>query len=182
MALTLALLAALILVLRPVAAGGQLGQRTDANEMGRKLTLLQDAVMESRDTRQRLEERELNAYLFEVLKRSPVSSSGLLKLDLRAINARLLEGQLVVVLDTTVGPLRITQEIRARPVRQEDRWRYDVLAMRVGLLPLPRFLGAWMAGRSAGAFDGLVREREVLDRLQVLEVKSGWVLAATSGP
>ena len=125
---------------------------------------------------------EVNAYLYEILRRSPQASRQWLGLDLKAAQLNVLEGRVVVLLVAEKGPLRLTQEMQVVPVRQSDRWSCEVTGMRMGHLPLPRGLAQKLALRSAGLFSGLFREREVLERMAVIQVSDGVIEAATTGP
>lgn len=179
--LTLLLLAALVLMMQPVPAAGRLGNRADANELGRKLTTVQDAVMEGRATSQQLLEHEINAYLVEILRRTPTTQRSWLGADLKAVNLRLADGRVVAVYLVEAGPFKLTQEITVELRRNEDRWSYAVRSLRVGRLSMPAPLGKLLSRRAARVFEGLNREREMLDRVAQLELKTGWVQAATSG-
>lgn len=179
--ITLLLLVALVLMMQPVPAGGRLGNRADANELGRKLTTLQDAVLEGRASVQQLLEHEINAYLLEILRRAPSSKRSWLGAELKAVNLRLAEGNVVAVYLVEAGPFKLTQEITVAPVREGDHWGYAVRAVRVGRMPMPSPLGAMLSRRAAGVFDGLSREREMLDRVAQVDIKVGWVQAATTG-
>ena len=88
----------------------------------------------------------------------------------------------VVLLVAEKGPLRLTQEIQVVPVRSGDRWTCEVTALRMGHLPLPHGLAQKLAQRSSGVFSGLYREREVLERMAVVQVKDGVIETATTGP
>lgn len=180
--LTLSLLLVLIQLLRPVLPSADVGGRPDANELGRKLTVLQEGLMERRTTSQLLPEAEVNAYVNEILRRSPAGSRNWLGLELKVLQLNLQNDLVVVLLVAEKGPLRLTQEIQAVPVRQGDRWTCETKALRMGHLPLPRALARQLAARSAGVFGGLSREREVLERMAVIQIKDGAIEAATSGP
>jgi hypothetical protein len=182
LALSASLLAVIVLVLRPVAPEGRAGTLDDANELGRKLTDLRDATEKQRQVDYRIEEAEVNAYIAEMLKKSPPSATtGPLAFDLRGIQVALREGELVVLLVTEHAPITLTQEIRVVPVRQDERWTFVVKGMRMGRLPLPAALATKLAARSAGAFSSLAKEQALIEQLAVLDVKKGWVQTATSG-
>ncbi len=180
--LSLGLLVVLVQLLRPVLPTADVGGRTDANELGRKLTALQEGLMERRETAEALPEVEVNAYLNEILRRSPPAARHWIGLELKAVQLTLLEGRVVVLLVAEKGPLRLTQEIQVVPVRSGDRWTCEVTALRMGHLPLPHGLAQKLAQRSSGVFSGLYREREVLERMAVVQVKDGVIETATTGP
>ncbi len=180
MLVTASLLAVLVSIMLPSPPAGRMGSANDANIMARKLTNLRAALPEERAAAYRLSEAEINAYLAAMLKKSPPSSSW--GLDLKRINVALGEGELLVLLETVRGPFILTQEWRVAPVHHEDRWQFDVVGMRMGRLPLPARLAVPLAARSAGAFNGLAREREVFERLAVFEVTRGWIQVASKRP
>lgn len=180
MLVTGGLLAVLILVLLPTTPAGRVGSPNDAGTMARKLTNLRDTMREDRSAAYRISELELNAYLVAILKKSPPSSSW--GFDLQRINVALGVGELHVLLETVRGPFTLTQELRVVPVHREGRWQFEVAGMRMGRLPLPAMLAVPLAARSAGAFDSLAREREVMERLAVFEVNTGWIQVASKTP
>lgn len=180
MLVTASLLAILVSILLPVTPAGRMGSANDSNVMARKLTSLRDTLQEDRSATYRISEAEINAYLAGALKRSPPSSSW--GLDLKRINVALGAGELLVLLETVRGPFTLTQELRVAPVQRDGRWQFDVVGMRMGRLPLPAFLADPLAARSAGAFSSLAKEREVIERLAVFEVTTGWIQVASKRP
>lgn len=179
--ITLGLLAVLVQLLRPVTPQAAVGTQSDANILGRKLTALQDALMENRARSESLQEAEINAYLFEILQRSDSSRRSWMGLNLQTVQIRLLEGKALALLSAGQGAWQITQEIEVVPERGDGGWTCQVTAMRVGHLPLPRGLARELAARSGRIFDGLSREAEVLKRMNGLRLSHGAVEAITAG-
>lgn len=178
--LSAGLLAALVALLLPVTPTGQVGVLADANILGQKLRNLREAMHTGREISYRISESELNAYLVEMLKKSPPSNSW--GLDLRRINVTFQNGSFLVLLEVVRGPFTLTQELRVVPVQRDGRWAFDVTGMRMGRLQLPQQIAAPLAARSAGAFNSLAQERELLERLSALEVKTAWIQVATKNP
>lgn len=179
--ITLGLLVVLVQLMRPVQPRAEVGSRSEANILGRKLTVLQDALMEHRARTELLPESEINAYLFEILQRSDPSRRSWLGLNLQTVQIRLVEGKALVLLSAGQGAWQITQEINVTPVRSDGGWTCEVTAMRIGHLPLPRSLAKGLAARSGQVFGGLSREAEVLKRMNELRLSQGVVEAITAG-
>lgn len=179
--INLLLLLVVVQLVRPAPFRAEIGSRADANALGRKLTVLQDAVMENRARTEVLPEAEVNAYLFEILQRSNPSSRRWLGLNLQAVRLQFLDGKALAVMSAGQGAWQITQEITVVPVRGDGGWTCNVTAMRIGHLPLPGGLARRLAARSARVFDGLAREAEVIKRLKDVRIKQGVVEATASG-
>ena len=179
--ITLGLLVVLVQLMRPVHPQAAVGTRSEANVLGRQLTALQDALMESRARSESLPESAINAYLYEILQRSEPSQRRWLGLNLQAVQIRLVEGKALALLSAGQGAWQITQEIEVVAVRDEQGWTCKVTAMRIGHLPLPRGLAQGLAARAGRVFDGLSREAEVLKRMNELRLNQGVVEAITAG-
>lgn len=179
--ITLGLLGVLVQLMRPVLPQAAVGSRADANVLGRKLTSLQDAVMENRARAEQLPESEINAYLLEILQRSHPSSRRWWGLNLQTVQIRLAEGKALVLLSAGQGAWQITQEIEVAPQPGEGGWTCEVAAMRIGHLPLPGGLARKLAARSGKVFDGLSREAEVLKQMNELRLRPGVMEAITAG-
>jgi hypothetical protein len=182
MTVSLALLAALALLVYPVEPAGQPGGLLEAQGLAQKLHLLQVAALERRALEQEATERELNGYLAQILRNTPNrKAGGPLPFEMESIRVDLQPGEIVTVLVTKLSWITLTYELRSAPSRRDGRFALDLLGLRMGHVPLPGALGGHVAGRLANIFSRLEREKRLLDQLSTISVEDGVVRAATPG-
>lgn len=171
-AVFLALLAAVVLMLRPVAPGGQDGGPQDAIRARQKLGLLKGAVLDGYANSQRLSEAEINGYLADLLEKTSSGSASSLKL--RKVNFALNDPTVALVLVSDLGPATLTYEITGELTRGADRkCGFAVQTVRLGHLPMPGGLGDWLSARAFVVFSRLREERTLLDQMAAVSVGQG---------
>jgi hypothetical protein len=178
---TLALLFAIIQILRPVAPSGHNGSAQDALRLRQKLGLLKGAALDGRAASQRISEVEVNSYLAELVQSAMGGSSSDLY-RLRTVNVAMENGKITVVLVSSAGPASLSYEMVGTPARTSDRhFLYDVETVRLGHLPMPGPLGQWVAGQAHNVFSKMRDERELLDRMARVQVGQREIEVATPG-
>lgn len=178
LAITLALLYAIIMILRPVVPTGSEGNPQDVQRLRQKLGLLKGAVLESRPGAQRISEVEVNSYLAELVGRNKDDSAYVLK----KVNVAMNAGQVIVVLVSKFGPATLTYEITGVPGHSPDHhFDFLVRSVRLGQLPMPGALGDWLSGKAFVVFSKMSDERSLLDKMDKIEIGQGEARVETDG-
>jgi hypothetical protein len=175
-----ALLIAIIMALRPAVPTGSDGTLQDAQRLRQKLGLLKGAALDGRAISQNLSELEINGYLAELVTQVQQAESD--RYRLRRINMAMGSGRIVVLLATSIGPMALTYELTGTPSRGADRrFAFALHRVRLGHLPMPGAMGNWLAGRAYSVFSRMEDERDLLDRMDAIEVGQGELAVRTRG-
>ena len=174
----LALLLAIVMMLRPVVSNGAEGGLQDAQRLQQKMRTLKSAIMDRKAVTQRISEAEINGYFSDLLRRAPPEGGAM---TLTRINMELVDGRAIVVLESRLGPVRITYKITGRPDTSGDTLQFPIDSVQVGQLPLPQPLGGWVAGSVGVVFSNMADERRILGELSKLDVGAGEATAVTGG-
>ncbi|MBU1694688.1 MAG: zinc ribbon domain-containing protein [Verrucomicrobia bacterium] len=175
------LLVAMGLLLWPARPGGAPGGEAEAREFIGKMRILATAAERGGLIAEIVSEAEINAYLAELLKRTPAlsRSEGMSQLGIGEVNFRFQPDSITVTVVALWGPVRLSYEVSGRPVWPEGRFGFDVRSARWGHLPLVGPAAHWMIRRLEVMFSGMERERNILDHIQRLDMGQGRVRVAT---
>lgn len=178
----LALACVIGLVLWPTELVGEPGSIRDARLLENKIQGLVRAQNSGLYVFEIVAEREVNAYLAEVLKRDEnLSRSDGMRLGLEAIRVRFQPEVMTVVLLANWGPLRLSYEIQGVPVTGTGGFSMDVRSARWGHLLLPGPSADWVTARVAAVFSQMNRDRNVLDQLERCDLGQEKVRLVTKG-
>lgn len=173
----LALCAAIVQLLRPVNPMGQEGSGADAQRLRQKLGLLKGAVLDQREMSQRVSEAEINSYLASLLSKTDQKPGR--SMDLRKINVTIRPEGAVLVLVSGVGPVTLTTELAGTPTHRGDQFEFVLTSARLGHLPMPGPLVAWLAGKAGVVFSRMDDEKRLLNQMEQLAVGQGEVVLGT---
>jgi hypothetical protein len=175
------LLFAAALLLWPTRPEGARGGEAETRAFIGKLKILTAAAERGGLVAEVVSEAEINGYLAEILKRNAdlSRSEGMSRLGLGEVNFRFRPDGITVTVVALWGPLRLSYEVSGRPVWPEGRFGFDVRSARWGHLPLVGPAEHWMVRRVEVMFSGMERERNLLDRIQRLDMGQGRVGVAT---
>lgn len=167
----LALLAALVQLLRPVPMEGSIGHLEDANRLVARLNRLYDGVRERRFVQEWIHEAELNAYLAGLMTGPrEATTEERVREGLASFRVRLRPGRVSAVWATHVGALPITFRVDGTPRLDANGFRLEAIRVHAGHLPLPGPIGAWAARRLHRTVEQLESERKLLNALAALDV------------
>lgn len=179
----LLLLAAMGMLLWPVQPRGAGGTEAEARQFIGKTRALAAAQERRIMIVQTVSEKEVNAYLADVLKRAPApaDSGGLVRLETRELNLCFQPESITLVVAAQWGPLKLTYELTGRPRAGGGRFEFEVRQARWGHLPLPGALSNWMVRRIQLILSGMKDDQRVLNGLDRMDMDRGFVRVAT-GP
>ncbi|OQA26678.1 MAG: hypothetical protein BWY59_01293 [Verrucomicrobia bacterium ADurb.Bin345] len=180
--LLLALIAALCLLLWPAGLVGDTGTVKEARQFAAKIAAIQRAQQAGLYVFEVATEREVNAYIAEILKQNKnISQSEGMRMGIEAITVRVepLPKGLTVVILANWGPVRLSYEVTGVPVVKQGLFYLDVQSARWGHLPLPGPAGQWVSQRVANVFSQMRRERKMLDQLGRFDVGDGRIRLVT---
>lgn len=178
----LALLIALVQLLRPAPMEGATGGLEDANRLVARLNRLYDGVQERRFVQELIHEAELNAYLAGLMAgpREEITEERLRE-GLASFRVRLSPGQVRAVWATKVGALPITYRVEGAPRVDAKGFRLEGVRVHAGHLPLPGPVGAWAAARLYRTVENLESERNLLNALAALDVVDRKAMVVVGG-
>jgi len=163
--LVLALGLVLGLMMWPTAAGGDVGGHREAQIFRSKLIRLEAALRQGMGCVVWISERELNAYLRDLVEQSARGEGA---------KGRLIGGISVVIDSDTIRVhvvrrwlgWRLTYELDGRVGESNGGPAVSIEAARIGHMPLPKVMARALGRRLAGLFVGLRRERSVFENLR----------------
>lgn len=181
--LLLLFLAAVIgLMLWPAELVGEPGSVRDARRLENKIQGLIRAQDSGLYVFEIVSEREVNAYLADVLKNNEsLSRSEGMRLGIEAIRVQFLPDAMTVVILANWGPARLSYEVRGVPVTGTGAFSVDVQSARWGHLLLPGASADWVSGRVAVVFSQMKRDWGMLDQLERCDLGQGKVRLVTKG-
>lgn len=181
LAITLGLVAILVLMLMPANPAGQTGSRQDSVLLDQKIRVLRRAALDGRSLRQEVREEELNAYIeeFRAHNGQPLMSVSRFKMDLSKINFTLLDNRVDLLIEGRAGPVALTLEVGGQPTRDQGHFNFVAKHGRIGHLPLPGPAAGWLAGRMSVVFSKMDREKQLLDDVKQIDVQSGTAVIQT---
>lgn len=168
----LAVLSVVALIVWPLGPAGQVGNADDAREWLRQ----RDAIKNGDVDKIEAAEASLNAYLLSTLKQPATNSTATasrwqMKLD--AVNVTMRSDHVTVMAVTQWGPLTITWSISGVPQVQAEHSVLDIKDGRLGHLPLPPVVTAWVANRMVALLARWPHDRELLEQLKGLTLAAG---------
>ncbi|MCO5060809.1 MAG: zinc ribbon domain-containing protein [Kiritimatiellae bacterium] len=181
--LALALLLALVQMVRTVPQKGRIGTSEDAQRFLLRLQHLDSGIVKGQQVEEIVSEAELNAYFQVLVSRSrgrgdnPASISA----DLLAINAQLSPDTLAIVWRTKIGALPLTYEATCQPAAGESGLQWNLKRVRMGHLPLPRVVAEWTLAKWVRMFDNMTHERALLNALTHLSIAEDHAIARVGG-
>lgn len=178
--IVMVLLAVVALILWPIEPEGNVGEAAEAAALQTKIRRLETAVAARAHVFDVISEREVNAFLAEILAGDPsISKSEGLRLGVETLRVRFTPDELKVFLVANWGPFRLSYVVAGVPDIRERRFVLDISHGQFGHLWLPGPVAEWMGGRIAYALSGLKREQRLLDNLGRCELGDGKVRLIT---
>ncbi|MBI2438443.1 MAG: zinc ribbon domain-containing protein [Lentisphaerae bacterium] len=176
---------ALALWPEPMRSRGEIS--ADAQQARKKIMLLEKNLS---PTAQVFSEREINAYLRELLRElSPPRTTGLHSMALQAVGVVIHPKAVSVSMTSAWEPLtigsfklgigNITTQVLLVPARGPRGVQWTVKSGKIGHLPLPGPFSALAASSLRPLLPVTVRERALLAALTQLELEEGQVTVAT---
>lgn len=154
---------ALALIAWPASRTGARGEHAEAIVCYRKIVLLDHAIRKRKATTVELWERELNAYLEELVERPQENGSEAAgAVEIHDINVDFRQDHCMIIIRAGWGPLRFSYGLKGVPGAGDSRWGMRIQAGRLGHLPLPRSIASSIARTLTRIFTPLKRERFVL--------------------
>jgi hypothetical protein len=181
--IVLALVGAIVMVLKPAATTGAAGGLQEAQRLNQKIRLVRGAVLDGKRITQEVSETELNGYLAEVIKRSNENLPKDKKQPvlLRAINVRVEKDGITVVLLAQAGPITVSYSTSGKPAKRDGKFVLSSDGAKVGLMPVPGAVGSWVAKQASYVFSKLANERALLDQVSNMELRDGSMVVAFGG-
>lgn len=156
----LCLLAALGLLVWPVAPTGLRGNEDNASDYLRKIVRMDHAIKENTPTTVTLNEAEVNGFLASVLKETHDAQGGSGFMDFTEINVRFSQKYAYILFVAQAGPLKITREIMLEPQKGQKLSEAEIIQVRFGHMKLPPGAREWLAKRDLSTVFAH-REREI---------------------
>ena len=182
-AVTFIVIALLVLILKPSKLLGAPGTLQDAQRMNQKLRAIKAGILDNKGESHEVQEKEINGYLTEILKRTAGSAAKGEKtpVKLRQINVHFTPERIYVVMLAEAGPLKLSYSVAGQPARKDRQFKIKPERVSLGSLPLPAAAGDWIAGRMASVFSKLGNEKSVLDQVSNMKLGDGSVVVAFQG-
>ena len=159
LAVAFVLLVIILLMLWPAKMMRTSGEEIDAKRYRLKGELLIDALNRGVPASQVIEEKEINAFMQEMLAAQP--ATGGFTASLKDIGARFFPGRAEVFVAIKRGPFTFTGTFYVK-VRNSD---LVVTSAKAGHLPLPGILGRLYANTQAGLFRQFKNESRIVRHL-----------------
>jgi hypothetical protein len=181
-AVLVVILLGLGLVLWPLSARTIDTQAVDVTRLHDGLQRMLEVVRAGQPAKAVVSETEANAYLASILKQNEeATQSQGFQLGVRDIQVTLATRRVVVLVVATLGPVTLSYELEGRPVVQDNAFRLDVQRAQLGHLTLPAMAMPWAVDQVARIFSGFRMERELLGRMERIEVEPGKVTLVKGG-
>ncbi|MBN1673865.1 MAG: hypothetical protein JXR37_22645 [Kiritimatiellae bacterium] len=175
-AVDVCLVAAIIMILWSVGPTASPGSDQDAERLTQAFDTLEARIQDGQPFQTPIEEREINAYLALKVKRSQDAAAGQrLRVDIDSLTFSIRERDFVLLMVTewlwgSAGK-RISCEITGVPRVVAGELQIDITGARLGHLPLPGPGATWLADKVATIFSHSQRERDILRRLSLIELR-----------
>lgn len=167
-AVAVVLLVILILILLPSSFSRETGNKEDSEVYMRKRAFLEAALTREISASQVIYEKEINAYLADLVVSQPPPNS-MFSWRLLDAGVRFTDNRSVVFVKTGYGPLRLTGTLYTKPVDN----RFVVTSAKAGNLVLPGALGRIYASLRSGIFSQMRLEARILRHLEGVMVSDG---------
>ena len=167
LALALGMLALILLTIWPVRLVRSVGEDLDAKRYRLKGELLIDALNRELPASQVIEDREINAYLRDVVAAQP-KAGGALGASLQDAAARFFPGRAEVCLTIRRGPVTFSSLFYVKVKNQQ----LVVAGAKLGHLPLPGILGRAYANTQVGLFRQFRNEARIVRHLSGALIQS----------
>jgi hypothetical protein len=181
--ITVVVIAILIMILKPAKPLGAPGTLQDAQRMNQKLRTIKAAILDNKGGSHELQEKEINGYLTEILKRMSDSATKGDKnpVKLRQINVHFTPQLIHVLMVTEIGPMKLSYSVAGQPARKDRQFKIKPERVRLGSVPIPAVAGDWIAGRMASVFSKLGNEKSLLDQVSTMQLGDGLVVVTFPG-
>ena len=179
-AVVLAIVGAIVMVLKPASPLGASGGLQEAQRLNQKIRVVRAALLDGKTATQEISEPELNGYLAEVIKRTNENLPKDKKQPvlLKAINVHFTPDHVVIVMLAQAGPLTLSYSIAGKPAKQDRKFVLTTEGSRFGLMPVPKAANGWVSGRISYVLGRLGNERALLDQVSKMELREGSVVLA----
>ncbi len=168
--ITLFLLVCITLTLWPAAEIGVTGDDADRRSYLRKVDGLIAAIEENRRMVATFDEQELNAFMADRVARLRETAA-----QVQYAGVSLSSELIKLQLKTKVGPISLTRSLSGRVLLEDNDFSFEIEKSSVGVLPLPRSIGKFLAPGFERFFSGLEPELMVVDRMSRIETVEGRV-------
>ncbi len=168
LAVMLILLVVLLLLIWPAKMTRTYGEEIDAKRYRLKGELLINALNQGLPASQVVEEKEINAFMREMLAAQP-KATGFFAASLEDIGARFFPGRAEVYVAIGRGPFTFTGTFYAKVKDSE----LVVTGAKAGHLPLPGILGKLYANTQAGLFRQFKNESRIVRHLDGASINDG---------
>ncbi len=177
-AVTLVLLGSIGLMLWPMSPPGAppIPNPDAARRMQAQIEQMLRRAAEGQSFRAVLPAAEANTYLATLLGQTPgAQRSEGFRMGLRTLHLTFHQQDVTVLAVATFGPAAISYELKGVPRVLDGGFRFEVRAARIGHLPILRLGWPLLAGHVGNVFSRLDREKDLLNRLDRIDVEPGKV-------
>jgi len=168
-AVLLACIALVGALLWPVQPSGEFGSERHADVYQEKVDRLEQAAREGYSTTEEIAEMQINGYFARVVSSSSGGEGGASQLGIGEVNFAFRQDTVIVFILARRGPLTLTYELTAQPYADKGL-KLNVRQVRLGHVPLPKFLSSRVLQRMATVFSQMETEQTILKHLQKIKL------------
>ena len=175
-AIALGIIAVIGLLFWPQSIPEVLVDQPRAERFQQSIKKLVEAAKQKASAVQVIADTDINNYIaWRIADSASAQDSSGVVMDLKGMYVTVTPRDVRAVAVGAFGPIKLSYEVRGRPVVGRNRFALDVRQARIGHLGLPRMAAGFVAGRIEGIVAGLDEERLVLDNVATAELSDGKV-------